>query len=57
MQCGQNVQLLNVQLLVHHVTSRLLKVKGKILFNNNYLSNIAFYIRTNKIPLQYKFLI
>ena len=25
MQCGQNVQLLNVKLLVHHVTSRLLK--------------------------------
>jgi len=23
MQCGQNLQLLNVKLLVHHVTSRL----------------------------------
>ena len=27
MQCGQSVQLLNVKLLVHHVTSRLYKVK------------------------------
>ena len=27
MQCGQNVHLLNVKLLVHHVTSRLIKVK------------------------------
>ena len=26
MQCGQNVQLFNVKLLVHHVTGRLLKV-------------------------------
>ena len=25
MQCGQNVQLLNVKLLVHHVTGRLYK--------------------------------
>ena len=24
-QCGQNVQLLNVKLLVHHVTSKALK--------------------------------
>jgi hypothetical protein len=27
MQCGQSVQLLNVKLLVHHVTSRLYEVK------------------------------
>ena len=27
MQCGQNVQLLNVNVLVYHVTSRHLKVK------------------------------
>ena len=29
MQCGQSVQLLNVKLLVHHVTGRLLKVNVK----------------------------
>ena len=28
MQCGQNVQLFDVELLVHHVTSSLLKVKA-----------------------------
>ena len=28
MQCGQSVQLLNVKLVVHHVTSRLYKVKS-----------------------------
>jgi len=27
MQCGQSVQLLDVKQLVHHVTSRLYKVK------------------------------
>ena len=27
MQCGQNVQLLHVKLLVNHVTSRVEKVK------------------------------
>ena len=27
MQCGQSVQLLNVKLLVHHVTGRIYKVK------------------------------
>jgi len=27
MQCGQSVQLLNVKLLLHHVTSRPCKVK------------------------------
>ena len=27
MQCGQNVLLLNVNVLVHHVTGRHLKVK------------------------------
>ena len=26
-QCGQNVQLLNVKLLVHHVTGRVQNVK------------------------------
>ena len=26
MHCGQSVQLLNVKLVVHHVTSRLLKI-------------------------------
>jgi hypothetical protein len=36
MQCGQNVQLLNVKLLVHHVTSRLWKV------NKNRESNKMF---------------
>jgi len=29
MQCGQSVQLLNVKLLVHHVTSRLQKLTKK----------------------------
>jgi len=29
MQCGQSVHLLNVKLLLHHVTSRLLKVKER----------------------------
>ena len=27
MQCGQSVQLLNVKLLVHHVTGRIYKIK------------------------------
>ena len=27
MQCGQSIHLLNVKLVVHHVTSRLSKVK------------------------------
>jgi len=30
MQCGQSLQLLNVKLLVLHVTSRLKKLKGHL---------------------------
>jgi len=31
-QCGQNVQLLNVKLLVHHVTSRLYEANSLLIY-------------------------
>ena len=38
MQCGQNVQLLNVKLLEHHVTGRVQKVNEDIYAEIQYVS-------------------
>jgi len=47
MQCGQNVQLLNVKMLLHHVTSRLEKVKTVKTITFDYYAFVSYRENTN----------